>query len=116
MGIIQQNIWHAALGILVLRSFVQSAAGRAREGGGQSRRGVAAFPCPDHSAVAKAHHKNVNEVDRQRAKTHHSKGTTRETHRDPEPSLPSPLRPNPIPLHPTHTAHKKRQPIERNIC
>lgn len=54
--------------------------------------GVAAFPCPDHSAVAKAHHKNVNEVDRQRAKTHHSKGTATtqgtaqcagETHRDP---------------------------------
>lgn len=80
---IQQNIWHAALRILVLlvlHAFVQPTE---REGG------VAALPRPDHSAVAKAHHKNVNEVDRQRAKTHHSKGTAgaqhraREAHRDP---------------------------------
>lgn len=113
---IQQNIWHAALRILVLpvlHAFVQPTE---REGG------VAAFPCPDHSAVAKAHHKNVNEVDRQRAKTHHSKGTAgaqhraREAHRDPPEPSPRP-RPKPV-LHfsARQASKEKRQPIERNIC
>lgn len=113
MGIIQQNIWHAALRILVLlalHSFVQPT--ERERGEGDVNGGVVAFPCPDHSAVAKAHHKNVNEVDRQRAKTHHSKGTaTRqgtaqgagETHRDP----PEP-RPKPTPVSTSALGKKKK--------
>jgi len=70
--------------------------------------GPGGFPCLDHSAVAKAHHKNVNEVDRQRAKTHQG------NHRDPPTLYVPPFVASTTTA--TTRTEKKGKPIERNIC
>lgn len=87
-------------------------ASRARRRRQRQRQRLGSISLPRSSAVAKAHHKNVNEVDRQRAKTRHSKATSENP---PCHSQTPPL------LYPKHNStspkyQKKRQPIERNIC